>query len=134
MCKSIFVTLFSIFFYFLLFSIFCSCASKIHVDTENPVVQLAIADVRRDLSESYSEYGAVDGLCFGCAGIPIAVFSEPEPPAYRLLGRSTLYVQTYTELYQAQQKRTEIGYSVSGCCVHYIFLGIFIATVYAALQ
>ena len=105
-------------------------ATDYEIDYDSPVAQLAMSDFRREYTSNYSEYGAVFGLCCGVFGIPMTIATRPTVPAYKLMGRSPVYVATYAKVYSDQQYKSEIEASVAGCCVHNIGLGIIAWAIY----
>ena len=93
---------------------------KIPIDRNNPVVQLAIADVERDIKDYEDGFGFFSGCLFGPIGLAVTMFYEPKLPVYRFIGRSAVYVHTYAEVYRQRTRDIEKGGAAIGC-----FLNIF---------
>jgi len=56
-------------------------------------------------------------LCIGVAGIGIAFAVAPSPPETALMGKSTSYIQGYTEGYKSKGRLGNAGWATLGCTI-----------------
>ena len=117
-------TTFHIFVIFL--SLLVLVMPQIAAAQEISETQQATQDARRDaeLNTSLLAWGSAGFLC-GCFGFAYAYLATPGVPAGVLLGKSPIYVDTYTQVYQQHVKRRRLQASIIGCAV-----GSAISTVY----
>ena len=56
------------------------------------------------------------GLLLGPIGLGIAYMMQPAPPpADRLMGKSEVYVEEYTEVYRREKKDLQVNDALAGC-------------------
>ena len=81
-------------------------------------IQQATDDARRDaaLNVSPAAWGAAGFVC-GCFAPAYAFLSKPEVPVGALLGKTPVYVDAYTRVYQENAKRRRLQAAVIGCAV-----------------
>ena len=105
-------------FYFIFLSVFVLVISQIASAQQMSEVEQATADARRDaeLNVSPFAWGAAGFVC-GCFAPVYAYLAMPEIPVGALLGKSPVYVDAYTQVYQQNAKRRRLQASVIGCAV-----------------
>lgn len=81
-------------------------------------IRQATEDAKRDAKQYTSTlaWGAGGFVCSGFA-VLFAVISKPEVPVHKLIGKSPVYVSTYTRVYKRQVKRIRTRSTVIGCGV-----------------
>ena len=91
---------------------------QIVIAQEASEIQQATQDARRDsqLNVSPFAWGAAGFVC-GCLAPAYAFLSTPDVPVGALLGKSPVYVNAYTTVYQENAKRQRIQAAVIGCAV-----------------
>jgi hypothetical protein len=56
-------------------------------------------------------------LCIGCAGIGIAFAVPPTPPESAFMGKSSSFIQGYTEGYKSKARIKNAGWATIGCAM-----------------
>ena len=105
-------------FHFIFLSVFVLIMPQMGVAQQTSEVEQAAADARRDAELNVSP------LAWGSAGIVCSFFAPiyaylalPEVPVGALLGKSPVYVEAYTQVYQQDARRRRIQSSVIGCAI-----------------
>jgi hypothetical protein len=57
------------------------------------------------------------GCVLGPFGPPLAIFIKKSPPPERFIGKSAEYVAEYTQCYDNQSFKSQLGNSMIGCAV-----------------
>ena len=99
-------------------ALFMLVIPQIVIAQETSEIQQATEDARRDVSLNVSPvaWGAAGFVC-GCFAPAYALLSTPEVPVGALLGKSPVYVDAYTRVYQQNAKRQRIQAAIIGCAV-----------------
>ena len=69
------------------------------------------------------------GCLFHVFGIGAAYLITPNPPAMRLLGKSSDYVAAYTDAYGSSAKSVQTKNAWTGCCVSSAAYGVYVVVV-----
>jgi hypothetical protein len=56
-------------------------------------------------------------LCIGVAGIGVALIVPPSPPESALMGKSSTYIQGYSEGYKSKARVKNAGWATLGCAM-----------------
>ena len=76
------------------------------------------ADAQNDAMEDVNgTTWFVIGCLLGLIGWLIAYVSQPNPPATRLLGKSSDYVAVYTDAYRQKAKEIQTSKALTGCLI-----------------
>ncbi|RKU10841.1 hypothetical protein C6503_19345 [Candidatus Poribacteria bacterium] len=108
-----------VFHIFVIFiTVFVLVMSHIASAQQMSEVEQATADARRDAEQNFSplSWTSVGFLC-GCFGLGYAYFVTPGVPVGALLGKSPVYVDAYTRVYQENVKRKRLQSTVIGCAI-----------------
>jgi hypothetical protein len=62
------------------------------------------------------------GFFGGIFGVAAAYLIEPTPPASRLIGKSSEYIQAYTDCYTSKAKSIQTNKAITGCVVSGLLL------------
>ena len=91
---------------------------KIPLDKNKAVVQLAIADAKRDVQRYIPTYGMGAGCFLGPLGLLITSYYQPIVPVDKLIGRSADYVYAYAEVYRTEARHLEFESALGGCILN----------------
>ena len=91
---------------------------QIVIAQQTSEIQQATEDARRDASLNVSPFawGAAGFVC-GCFAPAYALLAKPEVPVGALLGKTPVYVDAYTRVYQQNAKRQRLQAAIIGCAV-----------------
>jgi hypothetical protein len=86
--------------------------AAVYAQQDTDVCLQAQADAKQDIN-SWLWIGA--GFVFNLLGVGAAYLVKPSPPPDRLLGKPADYVDSYTECYVKQSRKSQGGYAWIGC-------------------